>query len=184
MGRWPFYSPDQLRQMYRGGRGDATARRFARVWAVVFGLGLMPRRWVTLEVPGRRSGRTTRFPLGMADWHGGWYLVPMLGGECNWVRNVRAAGGRAVLRRRGAHTCTLIELPVEERAPVLQRYLRKVPGARPHVPVDPEAPPEEFRRIAARYPVFRVECVTGRPLRAPGGSERGRGRGGPARSDR
>ena len=33
-------------------------RRLARWWAAVFDLGLLPRRWVTLEVTGRRSGRT------------------------------------------------------------------------------------------------------------------------------
>ena len=180
MGRWPFYTPDELREMYRGGRGDATARRFARLWAVVFGLGLMPRRWVTLEVPGRRSGRTTRFPLGMADWEGDWYLVPMLGDGCNWVRNVRAAGGRVVLRRRGAHPCVLTALPVEERPPLLRRYVAEVPGARPHVPVDPDAPLEEFRRIASRYPVFRVECTRGRLPPVPGSRRQGRRRGGSA----
>ncbi len=31
MGTWPF-SDDSLRAMYAGGRADATARRFARLW--------------------------------------------------------------------------------------------------------------------------------------------------------
>ena len=64
-----------------------------------------------------------------------WYLVPMLGEQSNWVKNVRAAGGQATLRRRGAVPCRLVELPVSERAPILKRYLNQVPGARPHVPV-------------------------------------------------
>jgi len=158
MASWPF-SDDRLRAMYAGGRADATARRFARIWAAAFSLGLMPRRWVTLEVAGRRTGRITRFPLGMADWQGRWYLVPMLGGQCNWVRNVRAAGGRATVRRRRAVRCHLIEVPVSERAPIIQRYLDKVPGARPHIPVDRRAPLADFEAIASRYPVF---LVTGR----------------------
>ena len=141
-------SNDRLRAMYAGGRGDSTARRFARLWAVVFGLGLLPRRWVTLEVAGRRSGRTTRFPLGMADWNGQFYLVPMLGADCNWVKNVRAAGGTAVLRRRRAVGCRLVEIPVHERAPILKRYLAQVPGARPHVPVDMNAPVAAFAPVA------------------------------------
>jgi len=62
-----LFSDDNLRAMYAGGRADATARRFSRLWAAVFGLGLLPKRWVTLEVIGRRSGRVVRFPLGMAD---------------------------------------------------------------------------------------------------------------------
>jgi hypothetical protein len=60
-------SDDSLRAMYPGGRAGATARRLSKLWAGVFQLGLMPSRWVTLEVTGRRSGRVTCFPLGMAD---------------------------------------------------------------------------------------------------------------------
>lgn len=160
MRSWP-YSDDELRRMYAGGRGDATARRFARVWAAVLGTGLFPRRWVTLEVAGRRTGRPTRFPLGMADWQGEWYLVSMLGDDCNWVRNVRAAGGRAILRHGRARACRLVEVPVDERAPILKRYLRKVPGARPHLPVDRHAPLAEFAAIAPRYPAFRIEYADG-----------------------
>lgn len=159
MARWP-HSDDDLRAMYAGGRGNATARRFARFWAAVLGTGLLPRRWVTLEVVGRRTGRVTRFPLGMADWEDNWYLVPMLGNDCNWVRNVRAAGGLATIRHGRARAHHLVEVPVEERSPILKRYLQKVPGARPHVPVDRNAPLAEFEAIAARYPVFRVEAAT------------------------
>ena len=156
MGSWPL-SDERLRTMYAGGRADATARRFARLWAAAFGLGLMPRRWVTLEVAGRRSGRLVRFPLGMADWHGQWYLVPMLGGQCNWVQNVRACDGRATIRRRRAVSCRLVEVPVSERPAIIRRYLEQVPGARPHIPVDRRAPLTDFEAIASRYPVFRVE---------------------------
>jgi len=159
MAPWP-YSDDDLRAMYVGGQGNPTARRFAHFWATVHGTGLFPRRWVTLEVAGRRTGRVTRFPLGMADWEGRWYLVSMLGDDCNWVRNVRAADGLVTIRHGRARARRLVEVPVEQRAPILRRYLRKVPGARPHVPVDRDAPLAEFEAIAARYPVFRVEAVT------------------------
>jgi deazaflavin-dependent oxidoreductase (nitroreductase family) len=167
MERWG-YTPDALRAMYAGGRGNATARRFARFWAVVLGSGVLPRRWVTLEVAGRRTGRVTRFPLGMADWQDNWYLVSMLGNDCHWVRNVRAADGRAVIRHGRARRCHLVEVPAEERAPILQRYLQTVPGARPHVPVDRNASLTEFAAIAPRFPVFRVDAVTRRPHTSPG----------------
>jgi F420H(2)-dependent quinone reductase len=152
-------SDDRLRAMYAGGRGNATARRFARFWAVGLGTGLCPRRWVTLEVAGRRTGRITRFPLGMADWQGHWYLVSMLGNECNWVRNVRAAGGLVTLRHGRARARRLVEVPVAERAPILKRYLQKVPGARPHIPVHRSASLAEFEAIAERYPAFRVAAA-------------------------
>ena len=152
-------SDQRLRAMYPGGRGDRTARRFARLWAGVFAQGLAPRRWVTLEVRGRRSGRALRFPLGMADWRGHWYLVSMIGEQCNWVCNVRAADGKAALRRRGAIPCQLVEVPPGERAPIIKRYLEKVPGGRPHIPVDRDAPVAAFEAVSSRTPVFLVVPV-------------------------
>jgi deazaflavin-dependent oxidoreductase (nitroreductase family) len=141
--------------MYVGGRANATARRYVRFWNTAFRLGVLPRRWVTLEVTGRRTGTITRFPLGMADVGGEWYLVSMLG-ECNWVRNVRAAGGRAVLRRRRSRPVTLVEVAPGDRAPILKRYVEKVPGGRPHIRVDRRQPVEAFAVIAGRCPVFKV----------------------------
>lgn len=167
-------SDDSLRAMYPGGRADAAARRFARLWAAVFRLGLAPKRWVTLEVAGRRSGRVTRFPLGMARVGDQWYLVSMLGERCNWVQNVRAADGRATLLHRCATPCRLVEVPVGERAPIIKCYLARVPGARPHVPVDRHAPLADFESIAARYPVFRVVPVPALARRADRAARSGR----------
>ena len=147
---------ERLREMYVGGQGNATARRYARFWDVAFRLGLLPRRWVSLEVRGRRTGRVTRFPLGLADVGGQWYLVSMLG-ECNWVANVRAADGVVALRRRRARQVRLVSVPVGERAAVIKRYVEKVPGGRPHIAFDRHEPVEAFKAIAADYPVFRVE---------------------------
>jgi hypothetical protein len=91
----------------------------------------------------------------MADVDGQWYVVSMLG-ECNWVRNVRAAHGHATLRRFRAREVRLVELPVQERAPVIRAYVRKVPGGRPHIPVDRHEPVEAFEAVASGYPVFKV----------------------------
>jgi deazaflavin-dependent oxidoreductase (nitroreductase family) len=173
MGSWPF-TDDNVRAMYAGGRADAKARRFAHLWAAVFALGLTPKRWVTLEVVGRRSGRVVRFPLGMADVDGHWYLVSMLGERCNWVQNVRAADGRVTLRHRRTVGCQLVEIPVNDRAPIIKRYLTVAPGARPHIPMDRRAPVEQFETIASDYPVFRVDPDVARnpiPRDAAGGKE-------------
>jgi hypothetical protein len=85
----------------------------------------------------------------------------MLGEQCNWVQNVRAAGGRAMLRHGRAVACRLVEVPVSERAPIIKRYLRQVPGARPHIPVDRDAPEADYESIAKHYPVFRVTPQNG-----------------------
>jgi deazaflavin-dependent oxidoreductase (nitroreductase family) len=153
---WPI-SDDAARAMYAGGRANATARRLSRFWVAALAVGLLPRRGATLEVPGRRSGRPTRFPLVTVEVDGHWYLVSMLGEDCNWVRNVRAAGGRVTLRRRGRRTaCRLVDVPVGRRPAILRRYLAAAPGARPHIPVDRHAPTAAFTAVAAAYPVFQV----------------------------
>jgi hypothetical protein len=90
----------------------------------------------------------------MADLNGCWYLVPMLGGQCNWVKNVTAAGGAATIRHGHSAHSQLVEVPVAERAAVLRRYLQKVPGGRPHIPCGPRASAAELEAIAERYPVF------------------------------
>ena len=148
----------RLRRMYPVGHADTTALRYARFWVRVIRTGLLPRRWVVLEVAGRRSGRPIRIPLGMARVGGRWFLVSMLG-ECNWVRNVRAATGRATLLRRRAATVRLTEVPVEEREPILREYLRHVPGGRPHFPVDDRSTVEELAAVAGAHPVFAVARV-------------------------
>ena len=80
----------------------------------------------------------------------------MLGPEVAWVRNLRAADGRAVLRHRRTEHVRLKEVPVERRAPILKAYLKRAPGARPHVAVDLHAPLAAFEAIAVGIPVFRV----------------------------
>ena len=145
------------RWLYRGGRPSHIAKALNRLSALQFSAGLLsPSRAVTLEVRGRRTGRVVAFPVVVADYQGERYLVSMLGENTNWVRNVRASGGRAVLRRKQQHPVRLLEVPVADRAPILRRYLALAPGARPHLAIDRHAPVEEFERIAGRYPVFRI----------------------------
>lgn len=147
---------DLKRGLYAGNRPGRIATILNRAWALVHGLGVMPDYLVTLEVPGRRSGRTVSLPLVMAVQDGERYLVSMLGEEAGWVKNVRAAGCEAVLRHGRRERVTLEEVPVELRAPILKAYLKRAPGARPHVPVDKNAPLKDFERIAGEIPVFRI----------------------------
>jgi hypothetical protein len=82
----------------------------------------------------------------------------MLGVNVNWLRNLTAAGGRAVLRHGRRESVYLEEAGPAARGPILRRYLQVAPGARPHIPVDRRAPLAEFARIAADYPVFRIHA--------------------------
>jgi hypothetical protein len=144
------------RWLYRGRRPNAIARVLNRGWATLHAFGVAPDYLVTLQVPGRRTGRPISFPLVMAVVDGQRYLVSMLGENVAWIQNLRAAGGRALLRHGRSEHVRLEEVAVGERAPVLKAYLKRAPGARPHVPVDKDAPLEAFAAVAARIPVFRV----------------------------
>ena len=147
------------RWLYRGRRPNRVARVVNGLWAHLAAAGIGPRRLMTLEITGRRSGRTVSFPVVVADHQGERYLVSMLGENTNWVRNLRAADGRAVLRHGQTDPVVLAEVPIDQRAAILKRYLECAPGARSHFPVDRTASTAEFERIAARYPVFRITPV-------------------------
>jgi deazaflavin-dependent oxidoreductase (nitroreductase family) len=145
------------RWMYRGDRPHLLARVMNRASALLHSSGIiLPDRLATLEVRGRRTGRVISFPVAVADYQGGRYLVSMLGENANWVRNVRAAAGRAVLRHGRSEPVRLDEVEPAARGPVLRRYLAVAPGARPHIPIDRRAPLAEFDRIAPQVPVFRI----------------------------
>ena len=144
------------RWMYRDQRPNRMATLLNRGTATMAAAGIAPKRLVTLEVPGRRTGRRLAFPVVIADYEGQQYLVSMLGEQANWVRNVRAAHGRAVLRHGRREAVVLIEIDPSARAPILRHYLEVAPGARAHFPIGAEAPLERFERIAERYPVFRI----------------------------
>lgn len=111
---------------------------------------------VTLEVRGRRSGRLISFPVVVTGYGGERYLVAMLGRTANWVRNVEAARGLAVIRHGGPEAVILEPVASDARAPILRRYLELAPGARAHLPLDQRASLTEFERIAPDYPVFRI----------------------------
>ena len=142
--------------MYRSDRPSRVAALLNRAERALASAGLSPRRLVTLEVRGRRSGRLISLPVVVAEYQGERYLVAMLGESANWVSNVRAAGGHAVLRHGRREAVRLDEVDLGARAPILRQYLEAAPGARAHIPVDRHAPLEEFEQIAARYPVFLV----------------------------
>jgi hypothetical protein len=141
---------------YRGGRPNRVARLLDRGGAMAYALGVAPNYMVTLEVPGRRTGRIFRLPLVMVVFDGERYLVSMLGEDVNWVRNVKAAGGKVTLLHGRREEVRLEEVAPEYRAPVLKDYLKRAAGARAHLPVHKDAPLAEFERVSPRFPVFRV----------------------------
>jgi len=121
--------------LYRGQKPGLIAKFLNRVIANNASKEGMNNGLVVLEVISRKSGRVISFLLVMIRVDEQRYLASMLG-ESQWVSNVRAAGGKAVLRSGGYEEVQLTEMPVGERAPILKAYLNAAPGARPHVAVD------------------------------------------------
>jgi deazaflavin-dependent oxidoreductase (nitroreductase family) len=126
-----------------------------------------------LTVRGRKTGRPVDVPLVVFPYQGNDYLVAPYG-VVNWVRNLRAAGGRADLRRgRTTQKVEAIELSPDEAGPILCTSLRAGPpgiprlivrlfrrySVLPYLDVDMDSPAEDFVRTARRHPVFRLQPV-------------------------
>jgi deazaflavin-dependent oxidoreductase (nitroreductase family) len=120
------------------------------------GIGVWGAR--TLEVAGRKSGQPRRNPVNLLVVDGRHYLVAARG-ETEWVRNLRAAGGRLVLilgRRR--QEWSAIEVADDAKAEILRSYLRRwkaevgmfFDGA------DAKSSDEQLAAIAPRHPVFEI----------------------------
>ena len=149
-------NPNFVRWLYRGQRPNWIARILNRVWAIVASSGIASNYMETLEVIGRKSGRIISLPVVIAIVDDQRYLVSMLGDHVQWVLNVRAAGGKAVMYSGSRTAIQLEDVAPDRRAPILKAYLKRAPGARSHIPVDKDAPLIEFEKIAADYPVFHI----------------------------
>jgi deazaflavin-dependent oxidoreductase (nitroreductase family) len=109
-----------------------------------------------LEVPGRKTGEPRRNPVNLLTYEGRQYLVAPRG-TTQWVRNVRANGGRLDLlvgKRRTHHLAT--ELADADKVDVLRAYLSKW-KAEVGVFFDGvggDSSDDEVRAIAPKHPVF------------------------------
>ena len=147
-----------------------------RLGPVATTLGLSPPDVITLEVPGRRSGVIRRTVLVRAVCNGEHYVVA-LAGESDWVRNVRAAGGRVVIGRRQRRAARLVEVPPQQRAPVIRAYLLRwgrragcravAREARYYFGVSAGASLAEIQGVAEHHPVFRIEYAGAASARRP-----------------
>ena len=123
-------------------------------WARV---GLTPRSWVALQVRDRVSGRMRSDAVVIPTVAGQRYVVSMFGTISDWVQNLEAAHGDAIICHGGSVRVNLVPVPPEDRAPVLREYVRVASSGRKHFPLPPGAALTDFEAIAERYPVYRIE---------------------------
>ncbi len=129
----------------------------------------------TLEVRGRKTGEPRRTPVNLLDIDGRHYLVAPRG-QAQWVRNVRADGGRlALLLGRHREEWTAQELSDADKPPVLQAYLRrwKMEVGVFFDGVTADSDQQELARIAPDHPVFLLSEAVG--ASQAGGSAAGGG---------
>ena len=107
-----------------------------------------------LSVPGRASGEWRTTPVVVLDHDGERYLVAP-GGQTEWARNLRAAGGGRLIRREQVEEFTADEVAPADRPPVLAAYLDRY-GRMPTVKAG-------FREFPdpADHPTFRLRGSVG-----------------------
>lgn len=86
-----------VRLLYRNWHPTRLVRSINRLMGWWSGLGLPPTFQAVLEVRGRTSGHTRSNPVVIVTIENKRYLVSMLGSEADWVKNVQAAHGDAVI---------------------------------------------------------------------------------------
>lgn len=121
-------------------------------------LGLAVGTMHLLSIPGRKSGKLRTTPVSPLTVDGERYIVGGFQGA-DWVKNARVSGWGILARGRKEERVALIELPEEERAPILREFPREVPhGVQFFVKAGIlESPdPESFAAAAPRCPVFRI----------------------------
>jgi hypothetical protein len=111
-----------------------------------------------LSVPGRKSGQLRTTPVSPLVVEGERYIVAGFE-DADWVKNARVAGWGTLARGRDQERVNLVELPLQERVPVLREFPRKIPNGVQFFRrlYGISGTPEEFETLAPRCPVFRVE---------------------------
>ena len=113
--------------------------------AMRFGLGGS----VTLAVKRRSSGTTQLVPVVPVE-HAGTRYVVSARGEAQWVKNTRSSGSLELREKGHTRRYSAVEVPVEERGPIIDAYRVKAGRA-----VD-----TYWKRLpdAADHPIFRLDA--------------------------
>jgi deazaflavin-dependent oxidoreductase (nitroreductase family) len=138
-------------------RGDVVFMKVVR-WLTEHGVSLLGSR--VLTVRGRKTGNPQSVPVNLLQLDGDRFLVAPRG-NTQWVRNVRAAGEAELRVGRRIETVRLVEVPADQRVPVLRVYLKRwgwevgrfVEGLTAH------STDAELAAAAPGMPVFRLEAI-------------------------
>jgi hypothetical protein len=102
-----------------------------------------------LSVPGRRTGRWHTLPVAVLGHEGERYLVSYRG-DSDWVLDLRASHSGRLIRRGEVEEISVVEVPVADRAPIIEAYTARY-GKMPTVGPVLRALPDP-----ADHPTFRI----------------------------
>ena len=141
---------------------DTYRRMVNRVNTVIVGLqrlGIAFGPMQLLTVAGRRTGVPRTFPIAVVPLDGERYIVQAYP-KAAWVANVRAADTVTLTRGRRSRTTRLVELPVEERRPLLRKLVETSPASVGKrfvtTGLAPAPTPDAVAGSAERIALFRV----------------------------
>lgn len=146
-----------LRFFYRDRRPSRLGHWNSQFFCWWARFGLPPRFLVALEVRDRVSGHMRADAVVVSTVAGQQYIVSMFETISDWVHNVEASKGDAVISHGGSRRVRLVLIPPEERAPILREFVGIAASGRKHFPIPVGAPLADFAAIAAQYPVYRIE---------------------------
>ncbi|KUL28064.1 nitroreductase family deazaflavin-dependent oxidoreductase [Streptomyces regalis] len=138
-------------------KGSPLNVRFNSVIGWLARRGLSIAGTAEMSVRGRKSGQMQRIPVNPHTYGGTQYLVSARG-HSQWVRNMRAAGGGELRVGRKVREFSAVELPDEEKLPILRTYLEKWGWEVDQYfqGVTAKSSDEEVTAAAPDHPVFRI----------------------------
>ena len=143
--------------------GWFTKNVFNRGVALATRLGISVWGSRVLRVKGRKSGEWRSTPVNLLTTDGTRYLVAPRG-ETQWVRNLRASGGRGELvLGNKAEPFDAVEVADDDQVDILRAYLKrwKMEVGQFFAGVSATSPEEDVQRIAPDHPIFRIQPTSG-----------------------
>ncbi len=117
--------------------------------------GIAPGSYYLLTVTGRKTGRVYSVPVVLVEeGNARWLVAPY--GEVDWVKNARASGRVNLVGRKWSGDFAMRELPPEESAGILKKYLEVYPITKPYFVARAGSDKEEFVQEARSKPVFEL----------------------------
>lgn len=124
-------------------------------------IGIAPGPVHILSVPGRNTGKMRATPVSPFELAGQRYVLAGVD-DADWVQNVRAAGWAELRRgRRAGVRVRMVEVPVDQRPPMLRAYGENIPGGsmlfQRFYGISGDS--DSFASLKHVCPVFRIEQV-------------------------